>query len=80
MNDTYDNNIDEVHEINDSPQTNHSSHPNHQHNTEDTFNEQQVEQEMILQHLPDYVQLNLKHFSNTEILSIKSVLNKAKAS
>ncbi len=80
MNDTYDNNIDEVHEINDSSQTNHSSHPNHQHNTEDTFNEQQVEQEMLLQHLPDYVQLNLKHFSNTEIRCIKSVLNKAKAS
>ncbi|MFH6326638.1 replication initiator protein A [Staphylococcus aureus] len=79
MNDTYDNNINEAHEINDSPQTNHSSHPNHQHNTEDTFNDQQVEQEILLQHLPDYVQLNLKHFSNAEIRCIKSVLNKAKA-
>ncbi len=79
MNDTYDNNINEAHEINDSPQTNHSSHPNHQHNTEDTFNDQQVEQEMLLQNLPAHVQLDLKHFSNAEIRCIKSVLNKAKA-
>ncbi|HDT6947475.1 TPA: replication initiator protein A [Staphylococcus aureus] len=79
MNDTYDSNINEAHEINDSTQTNHSSHPNHQHSTEDTFNDQQVEQEMLLQNLPAHVQLNLKHFSNAEIRCIKSVLNKAKA-
>ncbi|MDI1662448.1 replication initiator protein A [Staphylococcus aureus] len=82
MNDTYDNNIDEVHDIGDSPQKNHSSHSshtNHQYNTEDTFNDQQVEQDMLLQNLPDHVKLSLKHFSNAEIRCIKSVLNKAKA-
>ncbi|WP_269909095.1 replication initiator protein A [Staphylococcus aureus] len=79
MNDTYDNNIDEVHNIGDSPQKNHSSHTNHQYNTEDTFNDQQVEQDMLLQNLPDHVKLSLKHFSNAEIRCIKSVLNKAKA-
>ncbi len=80
MNDTYDNNIDEVHEIDTEAQTNHSSHTNHQYNIEDTFNDQQVEQDMLLQNLPAHVQLNLKHFSNAEIRCIKSVLNKAKAS
>ncbi|HDG5418210.1 TPA: replication initiator protein A [Staphylococcus aureus] len=79
MNDTYDNDIDEVHEIDTEAQTNHSSHTNHQYNIEDTFNDQQVEQDMLLQNLPAHVQLNLKHFSNAEIRCIKSVLNKAKA-
>lgn len=79
MNDTYDNNIAEVHDIDAAPQTHHSSHTNHQYNTEDTFNDQQVEQDMLLQHLPDHVKLSLKHFSNAEIRCIKSVLNKAKA-
>ncbi|MBH4491703.1 replication protein, partial [Staphylococcus aureus] len=79
MNDTYDNNIDEAHEIETESQTNNSSHTNHQYSTEDTFNDQQVEQDMLLQNLPAHVQLNLKHFSNAEIRCIKSVLNKAKA-
>ncbi|HEE8868278.1 replication initiator protein A (plasmid) [Staphylococcus aureus] len=79
MNDMYDNNIDEVHDIDAIPQTHHSSHTNHQYNTEDSFNDHQVEQDMLLQNLPDHVKLSLKHFSNAEIRCIKSVLNKAKA-
>ncbi|WP_353437348.1 replication initiator protein A [Staphylococcus aureus] len=79
MNDMYDNNIDEVHDIDAIPQTHHSSHTNHQYNTEDSFNDHQIEQDMLLQNLPDHVKLSLKHFSNAEIRCIKSVLNKAKA-
>lgn len=60
--------------------------PNHSNNTNHCstpfskdFNINQVEQEILLQQLPNDIQINLKHFSNDEISCIKGVLNKAKA-
>ncbi|WP_251522039.1 replication initiator protein A [Staphylococcus sp. Marseille-Q6910] len=60
--------------------------PNHSNNTNHCstpfskdFNINQVKQEILLQQLPNDIQINLKHFSNDEISCIKGVLNKAKA-
>ncbi|HDZ6149817.1 TPA: replication protein, partial [Staphylococcus aureus] len=58
---------------------NHSSYSNHLDKPTDSFNNQNVEQEMLLQNLPETIQMNLKYFSNIEIHCIKNVLNKAKA-
>ena len=64
----------EVEKPNHSNNTNHCSTP-----FSKDFNINQVEQEILLQQLPNDIQINLKHFSNDEISCIKGVLNKAKA-
>ncbi|CUT97019.1 Replication initiator protein A, N-terminal domain protein [Staphylococcus capitis] len=57
----------------------HSNHPNHLTESQDEFNEQKTKQDMLLQNLPEAIQLSLKYFSNKEIRCIKAVMNKAKA-
>ena len=87
---TYSSNID-ISDMNDMNKDNinvkeNSKEPNHSNNTNHCatpsskdFNINQVEQEILLQQLPNDIQINLKHFSNDEIKCIKAVLNKAKA-
>ncbi|EES57913.1 replication initiator protein A [Staphylococcus epidermidis] len=54
------------------------NHTSHTHKTNYEFNEQKVEQDILLQNLPETIQINLKYFNNLEIRCIKGVMNKAK--
>ncbi|MBL7585222.1 replication initiator protein A [Staphylococcus saccharolyticus] len=64
---------------NDNENSNHSSHTDYSNQTNGEFNDQKTEQDMLLQNLPEAVQINLKYFNNLEIRCIKDVMNKAKA-
>ncbi|AKL93514.1 hypothetical protein AYP1020_p59 (plasmid) [Staphylococcus capitis subsp. capitis] len=76
MNDMYN---QESNTANENQNLNHSNHSNHLDKPTDSFNHQNVEQEILLQNLPETIQMNLKYFSNSEIRCIKDVMNKAKA-